>query len=104
MEHVTYNMKHIEQGIEVIVREKQDVIDHATEVVDKFIKQSQEHLAHLTRTLQNLNPLNILKRGYSVVMKGGKVVKAGHELVPHDIVDARLYEGGFKGIIIESEA
>ena len=92
------------RGIEGLIEEKQNTIEHAMEIAERFVERYRETLAHLTRTLQNLNPLNILKRGYSVVMKGGKVVKDSHELAPHDIVDVRLYEGGFKGSIIESEA
>jgi len=87
-------------GVENLIDEKQSIIDHAMEVGQYFVERCKERLDHFVRTLQNLNPLNILKRGYSVVMKGDRVIKDRSQIAEGDVVDVRLHRGAFKGTVI----
>ena len=91
-------------GMAELIGDKQSVVDHAVEVVGRFVERYQEQLIQLTRTLQNLNPLNILKRGYSVVMHQGKVVKSAGQVPVGEVIEVRLAKGRLTGRVLEASA
>ncbi len=51
--------------------------------------------------LEALNPLSVMKRGYSSVSFNGKVIKSAMELNKGDMIDIRFFEGEKKAQIIE---
>jgi len=61
------------------------------------IKQKQK-IESLESSVRMLDPLNVLKRGYSITMKNGKVIRSGKTLNRGDLIKTILYEGN-----IESE-
>lgn len=62
----------------------------------KFLLQEFEH----TNTrLNDLNPKATLKRGYSVVMKKGEIVKSVKTLEKGDIINTILHEGEVESIV-----
>jgi len=97
VQQVAYSVERMTEGLERIVEEKKNTIEHAMEVGARFVERYKERLDHFVRTLENLNPLNILKRGYSVVTKAGRVLKDSASAEIGDDVDIRLYKGGFTG-------
>ena len=63
-----------------------------------FIIAGKEiHLAEQKISL--MDPVNILKRGYSITMKDGRSVKSPSELSDGDEIETRLSEGTVKSII-----
>jgi exodeoxyribonuclease VII large subunit len=52
-----------------------------------------DRLAHFERALRLLDPLNVLKRGYSITYLKGKVVKENGSLNEGDIIETMLYQG-----------
>lgn len=53
-------------------------------------------LSSLSDKLRLLEPENILKRGYSITTKNGKIVSNSNELMVNDIVETQIFKGSFK--------
>lgn len=59
------------------------------------LKLNQEtiQLENLERNIQILDPINILKRGFSITRFNGKAVKESNEVSEGDVVETQLYSG-----------
>jgi exodeoxyribonuclease VII large subunit len=53
----------------------------------------QSHTAQLQKRLQSLNPDQVLKRGYTMVYRGGKIVESAQRLHAEDEVSIRFRDG-----------
>lgn len=58
-----------------------------------LVTRKRDHLTLLETRTALVNPVNILKRGYSMTMLDGKVVVRSRDVKPGDILDTRLYQG-----------
>jgi exodeoxyribonuclease VII large subunit len=85
-----------EQEIDEIVKGLGISIDH-------IVKMKNENFNLLIGKLEILNPLGILKRGYSVTVKlpDGAIVKDSKELKVDDMVETRLGKGRFRSKVEE---
>jgi len=63
--------------------------------MDGYIKNKATCYELVLNKLELLNPLGILKKGYSVVTKGNNIVRSSQDIKKNDVVDIRLYEGSF---------
>jgi exodeoxyribonuclease VII large subunit len=61
----------------------------------KYFRDRQVAVESLAQRLQDLNPENILRRGYSITMKGntGNVIYSSDEVIPGEELNIRLYKG-----------
>jgi exodeoxyribonuclease VII large subunit len=50
-------------------------------------------LKQIVKTLDHLDPENILKRGYALVLKDGKAVSDTRQLEPGTVITTRFYSG-----------
>lgn len=57
------------------------------------IKYEYDRLGNLEDKMNILNPLNVLKRGYSITMKGEKVVKSVDSIVQGEELKTILFDG-----------
>ena len=57
------------------------------------LSQKTEKLLHLEQRLDNLNPRQVLKRGYSITYKDGLVVKKVEDLSQMDIIETEFSNG-----------
>lgn len=53
----------------------------------------KQALDHLGKNVANLDPLNVLRRGYSITLVRGKAVRTAEEVVPGEEIETRLYRG-----------
>lgn len=60
---------------------------------EQRLMKEQHRLALLTQRAQALDPALLLKRGYSITLCNGKVVRAPEELHPGDELETRLAQG-----------
>jgi len=67
---------------------------------DNRLKTEKFKLQHFTNSLQHLDPKNVLKRGFAMVYKNGKVITDGATLEKHDIIQTRFYTGAIESKII----
>lgn len=58
-----------------------------------FLKQEGHHLTNLVKTIANLHPENVLKRGYSITRKNGKAITSVDEVSPIDKLETIVTDG-----------
>ena len=66
-------------------------------------KSAKTALIILIEKLEILNPLSILKRGFSVTYFNGEIIADVYLIKKDDIIDTRLYNGNLKSKVIEME-
>ncbi len=59
------------------------------------LERSKATVESLEKNLRMLSPYSVLERGYSIVMKDGKVVRDAAQLGKGDRVKVKLHRGGF---------
>lgn len=64
-------------------------------------KFKEQGLAHLIGKLDVLNPLNTLKRGYSITKKDDKIVSSVKGIKKNDTIDIDLKDGSVKTQVLE---
>ena len=67
-------------------------------IMYKFKKQNLENNIN---KLEVLNPLNTLKRGYSIVRKEDKIITTKKDINKDDIIDINIQDGIIKTKVIE---
>ena len=70
-----------------------------TNNVNHAIQMRQINLKHIQTQLNSLNPDAILKRGYSIATRNGKILTDAAQLASGDSVHIRLASGGFDSTI-----
>ena len=65
-------------------------IDRLRYALFGFMKNRQTELTEKTVTIRHLDPANVLKRGFALVIKDGKIVTKGADLHPNDTVQLRM--------------
>lgn len=70
---------------------------------DRFLVKEQERIVRNENLIRLLNPENVLKRGYTLTMKEGKIVKSIHPLQINDEIETRFSDGTVKSKITKKE-
>lgn len=79
---------------EKLFQSKSDLIA----AINRLSENLSANLGHLSRTVDNMNPVNVLKRGYSITRYNGKALRNPDDIKPGDTLHTTLLEG-----TIESE-
>ena len=58
-----------------------------------MISRKKDHLALLEARNGLVNPENILRRGYSITLSGGRIIRDTRDIMPGDMMETRLHEG-----------
>ena len=61
--------------------------------VYELVKKYEEHSKHIISSLQVLNPLNTLNRGYAIIRKDNKVISSVKKIKKDDEVIINLKDG-----------
>jgi len=69
----------------------------------KLIKSSQERLMSKEGNINHLNPINVLKRGYSITYNNGKAVKSISDAEIGDSLRTVLYKGELISKVVNSK-
>ncbi|REJ83789.1 MAG: exodeoxyribonuclease VII large subunit [Bacteroidetes bacterium] len=56
-------------------------------------KKELQELNIIEKNIANMSPDNVLKRGYSITLLNGKVVKSASEVTHGDLIHSKLHEG-----------
>jgi exodeoxyribonuclease VII large subunit len=67
----------------------------------KLIKTEEKRVAAFNNTLGILNPENVIKRGYTITYKNGKVVKSLQNLETGNVIETMFSDGLIKSRITE---
>jgi exodeoxyribonuclease VII large subunit len=65
---------------------------------NRFSKE-KIRLEGLEKSVHSLSPETVLKRGFSIVMKEGKIITDASQTKPGDEVEVTLYRGAFTGTV-----
>jgi exodeoxyribonuclease VII large subunit len=63
---------------------------------EKMIFREQERIHFNENTARLVDPVNVLKRGYSITLKDGKIVKSVNQLNINEEIESRLADGNVK--------
>ena len=69
--------------------------------ISKLLDFNNIKLKGIVNSIENMSPLNILSKGYSITYKGDSVVKSVEDLNNGDIISIRLKDGCVNGNIIK---
>lgn len=88
---------------QVLLAERRQRLDMAAEALDHGMRRALLEKQHTFQVaaekLEMLNPLHVIRRGYSVVEKDGAAVRSVKELVAGDGILVRLADGSFDAVV-----
>ena len=80
---------------------KQQLLENS---VKKYIKDKYKSIENLNRAKNYLDPKNVLKRGFSITQKEGRVIKDSNSLEDGDVITTYLYKGKVKSKVINNKS
>ena len=111
----TFELK--EQKLDNMINEINTTINHILDInKKKFITINNNYILKnpssfiniynnkydlLLNKLELLNPLSVLKKGYSVVTKNGKTIKSSNDIKKSDMINIKLNKGNIKAKVEE---
>lgn len=97
LERINEAVQHSEQ---IILSYMTDLIeqtsnnrDLAEQALNTFFKQKDETLQSIRRTLNQLDPQSILKRGYSLIKKSGHIISSTTDVIIGDELSLQVSDG-----------
>ncbi|MCG6190416.1 exodeoxyribonuclease VII large subunit [Maribellus maritimus] len=91
---------------EVLLQEKSKVKNLGSltgKVVQNFVLKEKERIHLNESSMRLLNPENVLKRGYTLTLKEGKIIKSVSDLQIEDNIETRFADGKVKSKITKKE-
>jgi len=90
------------QPLERVRREEQRLDDISARIFSAAmaaVSATKEKLAGVAGRLDNLSPLKVLSRGYSVTTKNGKALKNAADVSAGDEIETRVHKGNIKSTV-----
>lgn len=88
---------------QALLAERRQRLDMAAEALDRGMRRALLEKQHAFQVaaekLEMLNPLRVIRRGYSVVEKDGAAVRSVKELAAGDGILVRLADGSFDAVV-----
>jgi exodeoxyribonuclease VII large subunit len=69
----------------------------------KMIMKENERIHYFENSARLINPENVLKRGYTLTLKNGKIVKSSKQLKTNEMIETRFSDGNVKSKIVKNE-
>ena len=70
----------------------------------RMIFKEQERIHLNENTIRLINPLNVLKRGYTITLKDGKIVKSTRQININEEIETRFADGIVKSKIVKKDS
>lgn len=90
-------IKKINDGISVLNND----VNKLQTIYSSILKENETIINHNIDKLIILNPLNIIKKGYSITYKNNSVVSSINDINKDDIIDIKLTDGTIKTKVLE---
>ena len=74
-----------------------------TSSVKSYLQTQDDKVRHIERVVRLLDPINVLKRGYSITYHRNKAVKDAGNILAGDMIITKLYNGSIKSTVEEKE-
>ncbi|MGC2063471.1 MAG: exodeoxyribonuclease VII large subunit [Thermodesulfovibrionales bacterium] len=68
------------------------------------LQTQQSRLKHLEQAVRHLDPVNVLRRGYSITYHRNRAAKDTEDINKGDVITTRLYNGSIKSTVEEKDA
>lgn len=76
-------------------------LDKLNKSFKKIINQDDIVINHLIDKLIILNPLNVMKKGYSIIYKNNNVISSVNDINDNDIINIKLQDGNINAKVLE---
>jgi exodeoxyribonuclease VII large subunit len=80
----------------ILERTRSDMVN----LTSNILKKKQTLTDSFENTLKILDPVNVLKRGYTITSLNGKIIKSSNETSENDIIDTRFGDGSVKSKVL----
>ncbi len=80
-------------------RNRLDLINYSF----KILENKKEKLSGLTNSLVILDPVNVLKRGYTLTSRNGMIIKSARDVRENDILETRFSDGQIKSRVTDKQ-
>lgn len=77
--------------------------DDCLEQSGLFLKKQTVDLVNIEKNVQNMDPINVLKRGYSMTLLKGKAIRDLENVQAGDELNTVLYKGNIKSIVLSTD-
>ena len=77
--------------LQIIINLKKDITNH--------IKKNSLFINHIEQNISNLNPKNVMKRGYSITLYKGKALHSSNQVKKGELLNTILYQGNISSTI-----
>jgi exodeoxyribonuclease VII large subunit len=105
-ELLTYSIRDLSRGVSSLLsnkgKEYEGLIRELKKVSAKYFFENQDAVRHVEKHVNSLDPVNILKRGFSITMHNGKVLKNYSAVSEGDTVTTVLVDGVFDSKVSKS--
>jgi exodeoxyribonuclease VII large subunit len=99
----TYSHENMTKSFQAYIRNLQNLVDdyhmQIDNGLDRKIYNKKSNLLSAVQKVEALNPLSVLKRGYSIVLKGDKVISSVEDVKSGDEINIKLKDGEVPAII-----
>jgi exodeoxyribonuclease VII large subunit len=98
------SLKHVVN--ESLIRQKA-VLRHYRNLLEvrseKMVFKEQQRIHFYENTARLIHPENVLKRGYTITTKDGKIIKSAYQLNVNEEIETRFADGNVKSKIIKKD-
>lgn len=101
IEQKKQNLKHVVN--ESLISRKAEIIHYKNLLKgrsEKMIFREQQRIHFCENTARLINPENVLKRGYTLTLKEGKILKSAKQLNVNEEIETRFADGTVKSKIV----
>jgi exodeoxyribonuclease VII large subunit len=94
LERIRSRLEYLGKGLLFVHSEQ---LNQQQQRLDREIRnqlmRKKEQLAHIEKRNELMDPLNILKRGYSMTLLDGRAISSVEQLLPGQLLETRLHRG-----------
>jgi len=80
-------------------RQITDLLQRIRGSVHRLIQSEERRVRAREDNLNHLDPRNVLRRGYSITRRAGRVIRSVNDVGVHDIIDTTLYDGHIQSMV-----
>jgi len=77
----------------------QNISQRIKNSIFQYIMSQQNFITQIQTKIELLHPDNILKRGYSITMKSGKVIRDTEEVEEGELMITKVYKGEIQSVV-----
>ena len=80
-------------------QQHQRLEENSKKIINATLANHKNHIGRLEDKLQLLDPVNMLKRGYSITSADGKVVRNAKTLIKGQTIETIFHDGIIESIV-----